>query len=194
MAKPRLKVRRTPGGVAEADADAPDRKAAPEARGLRQELKAEDFFAGSWTGRGMVSSLFGQPLRAFSLSFQGQRSEDGDILCEESVVYDHGAGLERSWHVNQFGTGVMLGLEVSQGGRMRTRDTRRGFRIRYDRLHLTPGANVARLDVRVWREAADQVCMQGWTRVLGAVPLFRTRVALTSSPPTAVDGLRPAKR
>ncbi len=157
-------------------------------------LKAEDIFLGHWAGRGMVSSLFNQPLRSFDVSYRGASAGvDGVIVCDERVVYDHGGALERSWHLSRDGEGVLVGLEAFQGGRMRVEATSQGCRIRYDRLRLMPGPNVVRLEVRAWRDDLGRVHMRGWTHVLGLVPLFHTRVLLAAAPPPIVnDELRPA--
>ena len=151
-------------------------------------LRAEDIFAGRWAGRGVVSSLFNQPLRSFDVSYEGAwTGKDDVIVCEERAAYDHGGALVRSWHLTREAQGLLVGLEASQGGRMRVEDTSWGWRIRYDRLRLMPGPNVTRLEVRAWVDPDGRLHMQGWTRVLGVVPLFQTRVVLTSLSPVAND-------
>ncbi|WP_174299911.1 DUF3833 family protein [Caulobacter sp. S45] len=155
---------------------------------------AASFFADRWKGRGEVRGLFGERLRTFTVFYECEGSAtDSALLCDERVVYNNRATMVRSWLLSSTGGGAMLGLEASQGGRMRIRDTRQGFQIRYDRLRMSAGANVIHLRVNVWREADGRVRMKGWTRALGIFPVFRTSVVLEPVSASAA-GVRPASR
>ena len=164
------------------------------AAGPTPPIRAEDFFAGDWRGRGEMIGLTGRTLRSLALTFQSAWSEkDSAFLCDERATYDGGGAMDRHWHVTMDGEGAMLGLEPSQGGRMRIENTAAGFLMRYDRLRLLPGPNVARARVEVWRGAEGRVHMDGWTRAFGLVPLVRTKAVLEPMGPAFVAGeLRPA--
>ena len=142
-------------------------------------LTVEAFFKTSWRGRGRVVTPLGKTLRAFSLEFSSAWSErDSGFLVEESLTYDSGGGLRRSWHLATDGEGTMLGLEPTQGGRVFLQDTRTGFYFRYDRLKILPGANVTNLKLMVRRAADGSARASGWTKAWGIVPIVRTVAVL----------------
>jgi hypothetical protein len=143
-----------------------------------QSLGPVDFFGGAWRGHGVVRSLFNQPLRAFRLEFRGVPAPDeGGFVLDEQVVYDHGARLHRRWTITRDGD-AYVGLEASQGGRMRAKPTSGGVRLTYDRPRALPGPNVTSLRLLACWEGEAKVVMRGWTAVFGLVPLLRTSVML----------------
>jgi hypothetical protein len=145
--------------------------------GASGPLRAADFFGRAWSGQGVVRSLFNQPLRTFRVRFQGGRGvEAGMFLLEEQVIYDHGASLERTWTVAREGE-ALVGLEPTQGGRMRVCETGAGLRLQYDRPRALAGPNVVRLHLSACWAPEGAISMRGWSRIL-AVPLLRTEVLL----------------
>ena len=142
-------------------------------------LTAEEFFGSSWSGSGVVSDLMGRKLRSFALDYVGAWSErESGFLCEETVSYDAGFALRRSWHVATDGEGVLLGLEGCQGGRMRILNDAQGFSFVFDRLPHAPGPNVRKLRSRLWRGDDGVVHAIGRTLVVGLIPMMRTTAVL----------------
>ena len=155
-----------------------------------EPITVEEFFKTSWRGSGRVTTPFGRTLRAFSLDYRSEWSDrDSAFLIEETLTYDGGGALRRSWHLATDGEGAMLGLEATQGGRVFLEDTRHGFCFRYDRLKFLPGPNVANLRLMLVRSEDGSVRARGWTKALGVVPLVKTtaRLQATATPPSQGD-------
>ena len=142
-------------------------------------IRAVEFFSRSWQGRAKVTDPLGRTIRSFGLQFVGAWSErDSGFLVEETLTYDQGGALTRSWHIAMDGEGLLLGLEPSQGGRLMAKDTRRGFDLSYDRLRILPGPNVANLRLGFSRDTEGLVQAVGWTKAFGLLPLLRSKATL----------------
>ena len=139
-------------------------------------MRAEAFFAESWSGAGEARGPFGWVLRRFTSRFNGRWSErDRAFHSEELVSYEGGPTLRRPWVVHTEEDGLLIGYDANQIGRMRVHNTAAGFTIRYDRPTVGSGPNVTRATIRFEQTAPDKLLARGTSSVLG-VPIVRMQV------------------